>query len=47
MKNFVNRTKHVEVHYHYIHEQDLQYINTNKQVIHVFTKALGLNGYRP
>ena len=40
-------TKHIEMHYHYIHECifardiDLQYISTNEQVADIFTK-LGL-----
>ena len=44
---FRARTKHIEVHYHYIREHilagdiDLQYVGTNMQVADIFTKALG------
>ena len=42
------RTKHIEVHYHFIRERvqageiDLQHVSTNLQVAHIFTKALGI-----
>ena len=44
---FHARTKHIEVHYHFIRERvlagdvDLQHINTNLQTADIFTKALG------
>jgi hypothetical protein len=43
------RTKHIEVHYHFIKEKvlakeiDLIHVNTKDQVVDVFTKALGIN----
>ena len=44
---FHARTKHIEVHYHFIRERvlsgdiDLVYVNTEEQVTDIFTKALG------
>ena len=44
---FHARTKHFEVHYHYIREKvlareiDLVYVNTHEQVADIFTKSLG------
>ena len=44
---FHARTKHIEVHYHYIRERvlagdiDLVYVSTEEQVADIFTKALG------
>ena len=44
---FHARTKHIEVHYHFIRERvlsgdiDLMYVNTEEQVADIFTKALG------
>ena len=44
---FHARTKHIEVHYHFIRgliqagDVDLQHINMNLQTIDIFTKALG------
>ena len=44
---FHARTKHIEVHYHYVRERvlagdiDLVYISTEEQVADIFTKALG------
>ena len=41
------RTKHIEVHYHFIQERvlvgdvDLQHVSTNLQTADIFTKALG------
>lgn len=41
------RTKHIEVHYHFIRERvlagdiDLVYVSTEEQVANIFTKALG------
>ena len=41
------RTKHIEVHYHYVREKvllgliDLVYVSTEDQVADIFTKALG------
>ena len=45
---FHARTKHIEVHYHFIREKvlsgeiDLEYVNTEEQVADIFTKALGV-----
>ena len=45
---FHAKTKHIEVHYHFIQERvllgeiDLVYVNTNKHVADIFTKALGV-----
>ena len=44
---FHTRTKHIEVHYHFIREHvlagdvDLQHISTNLQTADIFTKVLG------
>ena len=44
---FHARTKHIEVHYHFIRERvldgdiDLTYVRTDEQVADIFTKALG------
>jgi len=41
------RTKHIEVHYHFIRKKviakeiDLIHVNTEDQVVDIFTKALG------
>ncbi len=41
------RTKHIEVHYHFIREKvlvkeiDLIHVSTKNQVVDIFTKALG------
>ena len=52
---FHARTKHIEVHYHFIRERvlagdiDLVYVSTHDQVADIFTKALGaekLRGFR-
>jgi len=46
------RTKHIEVHYHFIREKvlakeiDLIHVSTEDQVANIFTKALGLNKLR-
>jgi hypothetical protein len=43
------RTKHIEVHYHFIREKvlakeiDLIHVSTEDQVVDIFTKALGTN----
>jgi hypothetical protein len=43
------RTKHIEVHYHFIRKKvlakeiDLIHVNTENQVANIFTKALGTN----
>ncbi len=43
------RTKHIEVHYHFIREKvlakeiDLIHVSTKDQVVDIFTKALGIN----
>ena len=45
------RTKHIEIHYHYVREKviegeiDLAYVKTNDQVADIFTKALGKDKY--
>jgi hypothetical protein len=44
---FHTRTKHIEVHYHFIREKvlageiDLIYVSTEDQVADIFTKVLG------
>ena len=49
---FHARTKHIEVHYHFIRERvqtgeiNLQHISMNLQVDDVFTKALGVDKLR-
>ena len=49
---FHARTKHIEVHYHFIWERvlagdiDLVYISTDEQVADIFTKALGAEKLR-
>ena len=46
---FHARTKHIEVHYHFIRECvqageiDLQHVSTNLQVADIITKALGID----
>jgi hypothetical protein len=46
------RTKHIEVHYHFIREKvlakeiDLIHVSTENQVTNIFTKALGTNKLR-
>jgi hypothetical protein len=46
------RTKHIEVHYHFIREQvlakeiDLIHVSIENQVGNIFTKALGINKLR-
>ena len=46
------RTKHIEVHYHFVREKvlmgdvDLVYVNTEEQVIDIFRKALGIEKLR-
>ena len=46
---YLARTKHIEVHYHFIRERvqageiDLQHVSTNLQVADIFTKALGID----
>ncbi len=46
------RTKHIEVHYHFIREKvlakeiDLIHVNTENQVANIFTKALGIDKLR-
>jgi hypothetical protein len=43
------RTKHIEVHYHFIREKvlakeiDLIHVNIEDQVVDIFTKALGID----
>ena len=43
---FHARTKHIEVHNHYVWEKvlareiDMIYVNTNEQVANIFTKSL-------
>ena len=49
---FHARTKHIEVHYHFIRKKvlsgeiDLEYVNTEEQVADIFTKALGAEKLR-
>ena len=46
------RTKHIEVHYHFVQERvldgniDLTYVRTDEQVADIFTKALGAEKLR-
>jgi len=46
------RTKHIKVHYHFIREKilakkiDLIHVNTENQVVDIFTKALGTDKLR-
>ncbi len=46
------KTKHIEVHYHFIRKKvlakeiDLIHVNTEDQVVDIFTKALGTNKLR-
>ncbi len=46
------RTKHIEVHYHFIRKKiltkeiDLIHVNTKYQVVDIFTKALGIDKLR-
>ncbi len=43
------RTKHIEVHYHFIREKviakeiDLIHVSTEDQIVDIFTKALSIN----
>ena len=45
---FHARTKHIEVHYHFVRERvldgdiDLTYVRTDEKVEDIFTKALGV-----
>jgi hypothetical protein len=49
---FHARTKHIEVHYHFVREQvlfgevELTHVLTNRQIADIFTKALGLDKLR-
>ncbi|MCO5576675.1 hypothetical protein L7F22_030490 [Adiantum nelumboides] len=49
---FHARTKHIEVHYHFIRERvldgsiDLTFVRTDEQVADIFTKALGAEKLR-
>jgi hypothetical protein len=49
---FHARTKHIEVHYHFIREKvladeiDLIYVSTEDQVVNIFTKVLGVEKHR-
>jgi hypothetical protein len=49
---FHARTKHIEVHYHFIKEKvlvsdiDLIYVSTEDQVADIFTKVLGAEKHR-
>jgi hypothetical protein len=46
------KTKHIEVHYHFIKEKilakeiNLIHVNTENQVANIFTKALGIDKLR-
>ena len=46
---FYARTKHIELHYHYVREHiiaediDLQHISTDRQTTDIFTKKLGVD----
>ena len=45
------RTKHIEMHYHFVREKvlgrdiDLVYVSTKGQVANIFTKALGIEKF--
>ena len=47
------RTKHIEVHYHYVREKallgliDLVYVSTEDQAVDIFTKAEATQVQRP
>ena len=49
---FHARTKHIEVHYHFIRERvldgdiDLTYVRTDEKVVDIFMKALGVEKLR-
>ena len=49
---FHARTKHIEVHYHFVRERvlssevELQYVPTDRQTVGIFTKPLGLDKLR-
>ena len=49
---FHARTKHIEVHYHFVQERvldgniDLTYVRIDEQVTDIFTKALGVEKLR-
>ncbi|MCO5586046.1 hypothetical protein L7F22_039984 [Adiantum nelumboides] len=49
---FHAKTKHIEVHYHFIKERvldgsiDLTFVRTDEQVVDIFTKALGVEKLR-
>jgi hypothetical protein len=49
---FHARTKHIEVHYHFVRERilsgevELRHVPTDRQVADIFTKALGLDKLR-
>ena len=49
---FHARTKHIEVHYHFVQERvldgniDLTYVRTDEQVADIFTKTLGAEKLR-
>jgi hypothetical protein len=49
---FHAQTKHIEVHYHFVHERvlsgevELQYVSTDRQTADIFTKPLGLDKLR-
>ena len=49
---FHARTKHIEVHYHFIRERvqageiDLLHVSTDLQVADIFTKAVGIDKLR-
>jgi hypothetical protein len=49
---FHARTKHIEVHYHFVQERvlsgevELKYVPTDRQVADIFTKSLGLDNLR-
>ena len=50
---FHTRTKHIEVHYHFVREWvlssevELVYVPTDRQTADIFTKPLGLDKLRP
>ena len=49
---FYNRTKHIENHFHFIRDLvkkddiQLEFVNTNKQLVDVFTKAITIEKFQ-
>ncbi|MBP1526266.1 MAG: Ty1/Copia family ribonuclease HI [Spiroplasma ixodetis] len=49
--NFTKNSEHIEVHYHFVHENyqngviNINYVNSEDNIAHIFTKALGKNKF--